>query len=350
MQAKLKTINDVVKDVGENMPDSTRLDEIMRNAARLDEPDPMPNSIRDYASRLVDEFLVKHQLKDSSPSPQSVSTEEVVGKFLASKRAKNLAKASIDTYTQDYKPFIRKFPSPPTTPEEIEGYLEGFPPASRLQQYNRLKALYRFASKRCSLPNPMLDIEKPTVKEKPQRVLFPEDAKKVEANLKNDKERAIFALGYGMGWRSKEIRFANCGDIGPDSVVVPSTVVKGKERDEPVTLPPEVREALLPLLNGRSPDSPLICGQRGRLTKNGVWAIVRKMLLRVGIQGSPHCLRHGYGTALAMQGCDAHTIMRLMRHKDISQAIIYIHLTDAHLAEKQRQFCPLSKTADKNRV
>ena len=277
----------------------------------------------------------------------SFSTLEVVQKFLASKRAANLTPASIKTYTQDYKPFIRRFPCPPTTPEGIEGYLQSFPPPSKRQQYNRLYALYRFASKRYNLPNPMLDIEKPKVKEKPQRVLFPEDAIKVEANLKDAVERGIFYLGYGMGWRSGEIRHVKCGDIGTDSIVV-----RGKERDETVSLLPEIRDCLLALCDGQKPDSPLFRGQRGALTKNGIWEKVKKILGRVGVDGSPHSLRHGYGTALAMQGCDAHSIMRLMRHKDIEQAITYVHLTDRHLAKTQQAYCPLGivQTADKNRV
>lgn len=277
----------------------------------------------------------------------SFSTLEVVQKFLASKRVANLAPASIKTYTQDYKPFIRSFSSLPTTPEGIEVYLQSFPPPSKRQQYNRLYALYRFASKRYDLPNPMLDIEKPRLKEKPQRVLSPEDAIKVEANLKDAVEQGIFYLGYGMGWRSGEIRQATFGDIGTDTMVV-----HGKERDESVSLIPEIRDCLLALCDGQKPDSSLFRGQRGALTKNGIWEKVKKMLGRVGVDGSPHSLRHGYGTALAMQGCDAHSIMRLMRHKDISQAIIYIHLTDRHLAKTQQSYCPLGivKTADKNRV
>lgn len=342
--AELKTLDDVVKGVGENLPDAA---EILRKATRLDEPEPIPDSIRDYTSKLVDEFLAKHQLKGSSPSPQSVSTQEIIDKFLASKRAANLAEASLITYTQDLKLFIRKFSRLPTTPEEIEGYLESFPPPSKRQQYNRLNALYRFASKRYNLPNPMLDIQKPRTEEKPQRVLFPEDAIKVEENLKDAVERGIFYLGYGMGWRSGEIRRVTLGDIGTDTMVV-----HGKERDETVSLLPEIRDCLLALGNGQKPDSPLFRGQRGALTKNGIWEKVKKMLGRVGVDGSPHSLRHGYGTALAMQGCDAHSIMRLMRHKDISQAIIYIHLTDRHLAKTQQVYCPLGivNTADKNRV
>ncbi len=343
-QAEPKTFDDIIKDTGKNLPDAA---EILRKATRLDEPEPIPDSIRDYTSKLVDEFVAKHQLKGSSPGPQSVSTQEIIDKFLASKRAANLAEASLITYTQDLKLFVRKFSRLPTTAEEIEGYLELFPPPSKLQQYNRLYALYRFASKRYGLSNPMLDIEKPKVKEKPQRVLFPEDAIKVEASLKDVVERGIFYLGYGMGWRSGEIRRATLGDIGTDTMVV-----HGKERDETVSLLPQIKDCLLALGNGRKPDSLLFRGQRGALTKNGIWEKVKKMLGRVGVDGSPHSLRHGYGTALAMQGCDAHTIMRLMRHKDISQAITYVHLTDRHLAKTQQAYCPLGivQTADKNRM
>jgi len=304
----------------------------------------------DYGLRPADFTGMAWEQGRSQP-PQAVtqppSTQEVVRRFLTSKRATNLAEASLKTYTQDYKPFIRKFSSLPTTAEEVEDYLQPFPPPSRRQQYNRLNALYRFASKRYGLPNPLLDIAKPRVKGKPQRVLFPEDAKRVEANLKDDIERVIFTLGYGMGWRSGEIRRATLGDIGTDTMVV-----HGKERDEAVSLIPEIRDCLLALGDGQEPDSPLIRGQRGALTKNGIWEKVKKMLERVGVDGSPHSLRHGYGTALAMQGCDAHSIMRLMRHKDIEQAVTYVHLTDRHLAKTQEAYCPLgiAQTADKNRV
>lgn len=65
------------------------------------------------------------------------------------------------------------------------------------------------------------------------------------------------------------------------------------------------------------------------------------MLLRVSIKGSPHMLRRGYGTALALQGCDAHTLMRLMRHRNIKEAIPYINMTDQHLAQHQKEFSPL---------
>ena len=66
------------------MPDAARLDEIMRKAAGLDEPRPIPDSIKDYASKLVDEFLARERcLKEASPATQSVRTMEVISRFLA---------------------------------------------------------------------------------------------------------------------------------------------------------------------------------------------------------------------------------------------------------------------------
>jgi len=77
------------------------------------------------------------------------------------------------------------------------------------------------------------------------------------------------------------------------------------------------------------------------MSNNGIYRVVKAMLARNNILGSPHTLRHGYGTALTLKGCDAHTIMRLMRHRTLKEAIRYIHMAEPHLAERQRKFCPL---------
>ena len=48
--------------------------------------------------------------------------------------------------------------------------------------------------------------------------------------------------------------------------------------------------------------------------------MVKGFLTRGSVCGSPHTLRRGYGTALALQGCNAHKIMALMRHKTLKES------------------------------
>lgn len=265
----------------------------------------------------------------------TVSTREVVDKLLAKKRYNNLEDISIGYYEGIWKRFTRSFPEWPESPEPIEEYLSQFAPTNRLNHYNILKMLFAYGAS-TGLPNPFVHIEKPRVKDKPQPTLYPEDAKRVEEGLVDGNERGVFALGYGIGWRKSEIVRSRFIDIGTDTMMV-----HGKKRDETVILLPEIREILLSLRNGKSFDDPIFWGQRGPLNEAGVYQLVKKMLRRIGIEGSPHMLRRGYGTALALQGCDAHTLMRLMRHRNIKEAIPYINMTDQHLAQRQKEFSPL---------
>lgn len=281
-----------------------------------------------------------HHVPDDPPPEM----EEVTKQFLAHCQYTNLAPISLNYYKSIVNKLARYFPSWPARGEPLEAYLDQFAPRNKLNHYNILSIFFRFAAAKHGLPNPMLDVPKPRVKEKPLPTLYPEQAKEVEANLAGPVETGIFGLMYGMGWRLSEVRRARFDDISDNRLVV-----HGKERDETVPLQSEIREALLSLRDGRSPESPIFWGQRGPLGNAGIRKIVKRVLKRVGIDGAPHMLRHGYGTALALQGCDAHTIMRLMRHKKLNQAITYINMTDRHLAERQRQYCPLDmvKTGNK---
>ena len=44
---------------------------------------------------------------------------------------------------------------------------------------------------------------------------------------------------------------------------------------------------------------------------------------------------------MAQQGCNAHKIMELMRHRTLKESIRYVHIAESHLAESQRKYCPL---------
>jgi integrase len=174
------------------------------------------------------------------------------------------------------------------------------------------------------------------VKDKPRSTIWPEQAEQIEAKLEGDTERKLWVLGYGTGWRRSELYRLRKKDIKDSEIEV-----HGKERDEAVGLLPEIREVLLANTEDLGPEDSIFRGQRGPLSDNGIWRMAKVMRARGGVQGSTHTLRHGYGTALALQGCDAHTIMRLMRHKSIDEAIRYIHMTESHLTDRQRKYSPL---------
>ena len=149
-------------------------------------------------------------------------------------------------------------------------------------------------------------------------------------------EKKSWSLGYGMGWRLSEKQRLTLEDIAETEILV-----HDKERDEWQGLLPEIREVLLAGTEGLKPTDHIFRGQRGPMSNNGIYRMDKGYLARAGISGSSHTLRRGYGTALAIQGCNAHRIMELMRHRTLKESIRYVQLSESHLSESQRKYCPL---------
>ena len=52
-------------------------------------------------------------------------------------------------------------------------------------------------------------------------------------------------------------------------------------------------------------------------------------MLRSGVPGTAHSLRHSYGTNLVVNGADARTAQTLLRHSSLQSTQIYVDASDA---------------------
>jgi integrase/recombinase XerD len=59
------------------------------------------------------------------------------------------------------------------------------------------------------------------------------------------------------------------------------------------------------------------------VTRQGVYAAIKGTMQRAGIDGTPHQLRHWYGTTLLDRGVDVRVVQRLMRHQSLDTTAIY---------------------------
>ena len=279
----------------------------------------------------------------------SVSTMEVIDKFLASKRAANLSEDSVRGYQNTLMPFARTYPNLPATPEEIEEYLVPHrgENATAWSIYIRIRLVYNFAEARGLLPfpNPTRQVQTPKKVAKPPPHLNETEATKLIKAIADDRERGLVYCLFGLGLRLKETRRLTPIDIAEDTI----RTVHGKERIEPMPLAPPIREVLLGLAEGKRPDEPIFQGRQGPLSDSQIQNIIKKLFIRAGITGvrpSPHTLRHSKGVLSTMLGLDTYSNRRLMRHASTQMTDRYNELDLEQLKIKDRQHNPLIRILD----
>ncbi len=69
-------------------------------------------------------------------------------------------------------------------------------------------------------------------------------------------------------------------------------------------------------------------GARPHVRGQSVSATIGKAMRRAGVPGTPHALRHWYGTELVRGGADLRTVQSLMRHADLNTTAIYTQVAD----------------------
>jgi len=81
-------------------------------------------------------------------------------------------------------------------------------------------------------------------------------------------------------------------------------------------------------------------GERRRLTERSVQRMVKKYVKQagLGIDATPHTLRHSFATDLLRAGADIRTVQESLGHKNISTTQIYTHVTNYNLREAHQKY------------
>ncbi|MGB2697500.1 MAG: site-specific tyrosine recombinase XerD [Candidatus Zixiibacteriota bacterium] len=97
--------------------------------------------------------------------------------------------------------------------------------------------------------------------------------------------------------------------------------------------------------SSNSKDVVFLNARGGRLSRMGVWKIIKKYVNLAGIKKrvSPHTLRHSFATHLLEGGADLRAIQEMLGHVSISSTQIYTHLDREYLKEVIKEFHPREK-------
>lgn len=151
----------------------------------------------------------------------------------------------------------------------------------------------------------------------------------------NKRDIFMFELLINTGIRVSEL----C-DIKLNSIEISerkgilSIIGKGMKQ-RTVALNKDVREAYEEYMKVRPSTNSdyLFVGQRGQLTRNGVFKTLKKYAERVGIEVSPHCLRHSLARHLLESGTDITTVQAILGHERLETTAIYTKSTQQKINE-----------------
>jgi len=278
-----------------------------------------------------------------------MKTAEAVRLFMTNCELKGLSASTIKQYRQQLSYLAEAFPKLPTTPEAIETLLARIDatPETKHSYFRTYRAAYNFLDKRHKTGNPMLNVTAPRLKPKIMPTLEMSDIGLLPIFIKNDvtkytaavvqaRDLALISLLLDNGIRSGEATGLKREDIKEHYIKV-----KGKVGERIVPISDSVVKLLLDLPD--YDDGYVFHGHRGKLTRSGVYRIVKKYLTKIGITGDKlggHRLRHTFGRQYLVLGGDLRSLQIIMGHSNIQTTEKYASLSNEDVMQKHNKYTP----------
>lgn len=225
---------------------------------------------------------------------------------------------------------------------------------SLARHLSSLRGFFAFCTSRGFIKeNPATLLENPKLPRKIPEFLSPEEVGRILAlpNLTEKlgfRDRAMLELLYAAGMRVSELISLNIEDFDPQTGVL---IIFGKGSKERLVPIHYVAQNFLnqyikdwrPAFNPKVKNIFLNRSGKG-LTRQGVWKMIKKIVLEAGIKRSisPHTFRHSFATHLLDGGADLRTVQLLLGHSDINATEIYTHIQAGRLVQLHKRFHPRS--------
>lgn len=174
--------------------------------------------------------------------------------------------------------------------------------------------------------NPMLKVGKARTPRSKPRPMADAHLPRLLASPMRRKTRAMIFLAALAGMRVHEIAKVRGEDM--DMVALRIYVVGkgGVKADIPMHPIIEVIATQMPRRGWWFPANSILPGQHVR--SRSVSEVIRRAMRRAGVPGTPHSLRHWYGTTLVDEGIDLRTTQSLLRHQRLATTEIYTAVSE----------------------
>lgn len=297
-------------------------------------------------------------------SPGHIPLADCIDEYLVALRVeRGLARNTIAAYQRDLAQYLEFLSGVEPDTELVDAYAadlgsRGLARSTTSRKVAAIKGLHRFL-----LAEGMRELDPTSLLDSPRRpdpfpkaLLIDEAIALVEAPGSDTaaarRDSALLEFLYATGARVTETVDLDLTDLDLVDKVVLVTGKGSKQRLVPLgTKAVKAMEAWLPdrlaLVSRKVSGDPVFLNLRGgRLTRQGIFEIVKKHAVRAGIDPSrvsPHVLRHSAATHMVEAGADLRTIQEMLGHATISTTQVYTRVSPAHVMEIYVQAHPRSR-------
>ncbi len=162
------------------------------------------------------------------------------------------------------------------------------------------------------------------------------------------RDRGMLELLYATGLRVSELVGLSVDQVSLSQGLVRVIGKGGKERLVPMGeqaiewIERFVRAGRAELLHGRPCEALFPTRRGGGMTRQAFWYRIKKhaRAAGIGVELSPHTLRHAFATHLVNHGADLRVVQLLLGHSSLSTTQIYTHVARERLKALHRSHHP----------
>jgi integrase/recombinase XerD len=282
------------------------------------------------------------------------SLELGIEEYLASLSAeRGLAANTLAAYRRDLRDYLAYLGDADPSAGRAVAYVAGLhaaslKPATIARKIAAMRGLHRFlVAEQLAAEDPTVLLDSPRLGSALPKALTVDEVERLLGAPVDDtplaaRNRALLEFMYATGVRVSEAVDLKLSALDLEDRTALVTGKGNRQRLVPVgRMAVEAIEAYLPqrmkLKGDRvDPGAVFLNARGGRLTRQGVWGIVRKSAQRAGINQarvSPHVLRHSAATHMVEGGADLRTVQEMLGHANISTTQVYTRVTPQHLYE-----------------
>jgi len=165
------------------------------------------------------------------------------------------------------------------------------------------------------------------------------------------RDKAILELMYATGLRISELINLNQGNIYIEENFLRVIGKGNKERVIPFgekakkSIKDYFKESRPLLLKNKKNDYVFVNRQGEKLSRQGLWKIIKRYGLKVGISSNmtPHILRHSFATHMVEKGADLRSVQMMLGHSSISTTEIYTYVARDKVKKIYDKYHPRDK-------